>query len=166
MNESAGTLTQSDGRDSSVVPLPRDLLNHIVRAAGVKPKDLNCVGAPNLHFQPAAGWRELQMFLARPDRDDDAEGDLGHVRTISGGFDSRDRTRDHRRVPPVELRPLRRPLVWVTKRVYLAWDRYHQANGIWASGRGSLHAPFASGQVARHRWLLLMDRALAEASLP
>ena len=94
----------SHGAESTLLPLRCDLRNHVLRTGGVQPEDLNSVGAPHLHFQSPADRREFQMFLCRSDRCDDAQSDLAHMRTIPGRFDRPDRTRNHGRVPPVELR--------------------------------------------------------------
>src|SRR5579864_3421747 len=88
---------------SPLMPLALDLSNHVVGTGRVQPENLNGVRTSNLHFQTAADRRELQMFLCRSDGCDDAQSDLRDVRTISGRFDSRDRTRNHGRMPPVEI---------------------------------------------------------------
>src|ERR1700681_3807920 len=89
---------------STLIPLRCDLRNGVFRARGVQPEDLNSVSAPHLHLQSAADRREFQMFLCRPDRCDDAQSDLAHMRTIPGRLDSANRARNHGGVPPVKLR--------------------------------------------------------------
>src|SRR2546425_292845 len=87
----------------TLIPLSRDLRNHIVGSARVQPENLNGVGTPDLHLQSTAYRHELQMFLRHSDRRNDAQSDLAHMRTIPGCLNSRDRTRDHSGMPAVEL---------------------------------------------------------------
>ena len=91
---------------STLVPLPSNFLDHVLRTSRVQPKHLNGVGAANLHFQAPADGREFQVLRPRSDRRDHTQADLGDMRAITGGLDGRDRARDHGRVASIELRPL------------------------------------------------------------
>jgi hypothetical protein len=94
-------------RGSSLLPLPRDLFDRVIRASRIQPENLNGMDAANLHFQSAAGRRELQTFFGRLGRGDHAQTDLGHVRAGFRGLHRRNRAGDHGRVPTVELRTLK-----------------------------------------------------------
>src|SRR5260370_118964 len=98
------------GSFSALIPLLRDLPNHGIGSDRIQPKDLNSVSTSNLHLQSATDGRKFQMFLCRSDRSDEAQGDLANVRTVSGGFNSRNRTRDNGRVTTIELRTFEQTL--------------------------------------------------------
>src|SRR5579862_1719871 len=62
--------------------------------------------AADLHFQPSADLRELQMFVRRFGGRDNAQADLGHMGAGLGRFHGRDCAGNHGGVPSVELRSL------------------------------------------------------------
>jgi hypothetical protein len=90
--------------------IPGDLLHHISGTGRIEPEDLDGVRAPNLHFQSTAHRRELQVGLARPDRRDDTQSDLGDVWAVPCRLDNMDRSWDHRGVLAVEL--------WASKKTF------------------------------------------------
>ena len=102
----------------ALVPLGGNLCDCIVRTSGVEPEDLNGVGAANLHLQAAADGHELQMFRPGAERGDDAQGDLGYVRAIPGGFDGGNGAGDNGGMPAVELRAFEKTLLVAHVRFY------------------------------------------------
>src|SRR5271170_1316908 len=77
---------------SPLFPFLGDFLHRLLWVSRIYPKDLHRTGSAHLHLQTAAYGGKFQVLLAGADGSDDSQGNFGHMRRVSGGFNGGNRT--------------------------------------------------------------------------